>query len=256
MRLEGSWPRSKDDLNYLTACVQKHFSKDLRRVRIRVVRGSHDYVFEVEAVGKYVELRVSAESPILDAAFTLGFVDSIVEHESKHIELAFDWKLVVMKAPLVVLSAEGPDEQKRLIEFQTYSVEREITEVFATARMSDVGLKKYAEWLNYELQFSWNRTKEIVFSGRMPKSLYMFYIARQELVARKAGISLPAAFDSIKYAVTPNDQDKAIYNDILSMYGHVWEQARADPPKLEVIEPCKRISDALLSQTSPYIAKQ
>jgi hypothetical protein len=213
-------------------------------------------VLEVEAIGKYIDLRVNVDTPMLDAAFTLGFMDSIVEHESKHLELAHSWTLVMVKAPLVVLSLRGQEEHKRLMEYQTHSLEREITEVFATSRMSEDGLKKYAEWLNYELQFSWNHTKEIIFSGRMPKSLYIIYFARQELVARKAAIPLPTEFPSMKGAATPNAEDQAIYNSILSMYDQAWEQARADPPILDVFESCKRISDALLNQTSPFIAEK
>ncbi len=251
--MKGTWPRSKNDYDLLVESIRNHFANHLRRLRLIIVKGDHAYVFAVERTGKYVGLKVNFDSPDIDIAFTEKFLDAIVEHESRHLDLISDWGLVTLSAPLIVGVTEGKEKYNLLTQLQTLRSQEEITEVFAISRMTD-GLGKYVEWLNYTLEASWRRANEFIYTRRSPKSLWLLPLARQELVALRAGVSLSDEFGRIKGSVVQNPQDEVIYSQAVAIYDTVWQQARREPPVLNVVDSCKRLSDALFNQTSPYVS--
>lgn len=256
MKVEGTWPSSLGTGNYslLVHGVEKHFASCLKRVRLKLLKGEFDFTMEIGPRGKYIDLKVNLDNPLLPQVFSGGYLDCMLYHESKHLDLSHDWKMYSLMPADVVDPSKKSNEYWGVANFQTYLLDNEITEIFAVSRMSDNPKKKYVEWLNYEIQYSLERfIEQLEKTPRFPKAVWILIMARQEFFVTKTGSAFPDRFFERKTLIAPNSDDQLFYSEVMKLYEVVWQQANSDPPKLSVEDQTKKLCSTLFYQKEPFI---
>jgi len=209
---------------------------------------------EIETRGKYIDLKVNLDNPLLPQVFSGGYMDCMLHHESKHLDLNDDWNFHGLMPADVVDPSKNSNEYWRLADFQTYLLENEITEIFAISRMSDNPRKKYVEWLSYEFLYSLERfTEQLDKTPRFPKAVWILIMARQEFLVTRTDSSFPDRFLERKTLIAPNSDDQLFYSEVMKLYEVVWQQGNSDPPKLSVEDQTKKLCFTLFYQKEPFI---
>lgn len=210
----------------------------------------------IEARGKYIDLKVNLDNPLLPSVFSGGYLDCMLHHELKHLDLVADWNMYVLPPAEIVDPLKRSNEYWGFARFQTDRLQGEITEIFAVSRMKAESRKKYTEWMTYELQCSLDKFIEQLRyhdSSRFPKAIWILMIARQEFLIAKTASTFPDRLLERKALVAPNSDDQLFYSEVMELYETVWQQAKTDPPKLNVEEKTKNLCSTLFSQREPFI---
>jgi hypothetical protein len=256
MKVEGSWPFARQDYDRLVQGIETHFSDYVKRLRLKLLKGMFTYVMEVKSSGKYVELRINVSAPLLQKAFDDSYLDSILEHERRHLDLVRHWEFTILQPPVYIHHLMGPNEYRRATLYLTDQLERQILDVFAIARMSDQGRTKYTEYLNLELLHSWNALPEVTCSGAYPKALWILPLARQEFLCKKTSVIPLPELESMKRVASPASDDQAFYAQTMTLLERVWKQATTEPPILDIKDATRTMHETLLRQKQFYIPKQ
>jgi hypothetical protein len=255
LQVDGKWPYSEEDYNRLIEGIRKHFASFDRRLRLLLSHGFLPYVFAVEQKGKYVLLKVSIDSPLLTTILASSYLDAVLEHERKHLDLTHEWKFVALKPPRYVYEIVGPEEYARVGYFMTSMLQDEISEVYAVGRMSDANSKKYVEYLNLELQRSWNRLVGITFSGTYPKMLWMLPMARQDFLCKKCSVASSSVSQAVRASTNHGESDQTTYNYVERLFEEVWAQAKSASGIISIEKETRDLYDSLFAERDFYIPK-
>jgi hypothetical protein len=95
----------------------------------------------------------------------------------------------------------------------------------------------------------------MITSGEFPKAFLILTLAELELIATKTSCSLPARFASMKAIAAPNADDQAFYDETVTLYDLIWEQAKREPPVLALEAATIRLGQILRTQKEPYVPR-
>lgn len=87
MKVNGTWPLSDGDYEALIRGIQKHFANYLRILEVKLLGGDTDYVMAVEGDDENVVLKVAIDNPFLPRLFDSGYMDCVLEHELRHLDV-------------------------------------------------------------------------------------------------------------------------------------------------------------------------
>jgi len=254
MKVDGTWPLSDGEYEALIRGIQKHFADYLRDLEVKLLRGPTDYVMAVEGVDEHIILKVALDGPFLPRLFDSGYLDCVLEHELRHLDLAQPWNVCALTAPDVIYHEEGAAVHAEMSNGLNAILQEMIPDVFVISRMSESGQRKYFdfEWMKIETQ--WSQSLEIR-RGSFQKALLILVLAELELIATKMSCSLPARFASMKAIAAPNADDEAFYDETVTLYDLIWEQAKREPPVLALEAATRRLREILRTQKEPYVPR-
>lgn len=129
-----------------------------------------------------------------------------------------------------------------------------ILDVFAISRMSESGQKKYLEFECLKLEVQWKQSTKIT-SGEYLKVFLILTLAELELMATKTSFPLPTRFASMKATAAPNADDEAFYDETMTLYDLIWEQAKRKLSVLTLEAATRRVREMLRTQKEPYVPR-
>jgi hypothetical protein len=254
MKVDGTWPFSDGEYEALIRGIQKHFANYLRDLEVKLLRGLTDYVMAVEGVDEHIVLKVALDSPFLPRLFDSGYLDCVLEHELRHLDVIPRSKICALVAPDVVYREEDEAAHAKMSNGLNAFLQDMISEVFAISRMSESGQKKYLEFECLKLEVQWKQSEKIT-SGESLKAFLIMILAELELIATKMSCSLPARFASMKAIAAPNADDEAFYDETVTLYDLIWEQAKRESPVLADEAATRRLREILRTQKEPYVPR-
>jgi len=212
------------------------------------------YVMEVEGVDEHIVLKVALDNGFLPRLFDSGYLDCVLEHELRHLDLVQPWSICALAAPDVIYHEEGAAVRAEMGNGLNAILQDMISDVFAISRMSESGQKKYLQFECCKLEITWKQSVMIT-SGEFPKAFLILTLAELELIATKTSCSLPARFASMKAIAAPNADDQAFYDETVTLYDLIWEQAKREPPVLALEAATIRLGQILRTQKEPYVPR-
>jgi hypothetical protein len=257
MKVDGTWPLSDEKYQALIRALEKHFAAYLRDLEVKLFsdpESASDYVMAVEQVNGHIVLKVVLDSPFLPRLFDSGYLDCILEHELRHLDLDQPWNVCALAAPDVIYHEEGATVHAEMGKGLNELLQEFIPDVFAISRMSESGQKKYLQFECHKFEVGWKQSVMIT-SGEFPKAFLILILAELELIATKTSSSLPNWFASMRAIAAPRADDEAFYDETVTLYDLIWEQARRKPPVLALEAATTRLREVLRTQKEPYVPR-
>jgi len=254
MKVDGTWPFSDREYEALIRGIQKHFATYLRILEVKLVRGDTDYVMAVEGDDEHVVLDVALDGPFLSRLFDGGYLDCVLEHEVRHLDVVPLSEICALAAPDVILRKKGPKVHAEVTSGLNVMLQEMIQDVFAISRMSALGQRKCLEFEFLKLEVEWKQSTKIT-SGEYPKAFLTLRLAELELVAAKRSCSPPARFASMKAIAAPNADDETFYDETVTLYDLIWEQAKRESSVLADQAATRRLREILRTQKKPFVSR-